>query len=594
MTIRLIEAAGFTLTERACSTLDMLEDVGWSLVNPAGEVVEKGSKAQMRRARKKRGKGWTFTLTTKPVGAFMGQQFIHKPVTEVDPHTRVLSYIARIKSKAKKAYAEAYRTWLTSGQIGHPPQGRDFKLDAAGVRTVRSQFAKFDFGESLTEAMLAKKTKEEVNYRKARAQNKEKDERCGTCTFVRLPDKCVKVSGTISQDDICDIWKRGIADSLDEVLVRATMEHGSFTVEVTTSLVHAAERVLSVLTDAGIHARQNGRNIVALVSAMDAESAKSIVIDTLKNAGISDSVRSKFPRLMAAMELESTCLMEDTTFEPLDEAKKTRLDWRPYPLSGEAKSTTWKEVFTPEGKKLGHVVPYKYGRGWNAYAVDGRKAKVLKDKAAVEAFFLKESLDEANISKEKVLKLYGRLRKAAEKIMDQRGKASPISMQILGQLAKLLSLVKMHYNKTGAQAVRVFLEATNKSGFLSSFAVIAGLVKKYKLKVGYDGLVELDSIPESLDEVDLDVSVAVLNRKAIEKGMVWNEQNARFELKSGDYTVCFFADKTIAAAYVYPPVKMYKRWKITIRTNAEKLWNRRIRAYIDSLIIAARRGDVAG
>jgi hypothetical protein len=121
-----------------------------------------------------------------------------------------------------------------------------------------------------------------------------------------------------------------------------------------------------------------------------------------------------------------------------------------------------------------------------------------------------KGVDEADISKEQVSKLHSRLQKAALKLVDQRGKTSPIGIQITKQIAQVFGALKAHYPVKGAEAVRLFLAATNKAGFLSSFAVIAGLVRKYKLKVGYGGRVDLDSIPESADEARTRVVVRKL------------------------------------------------------------------------------------
>lgn len=81
-----------------------------------------------------------------------------------------------------------------------------------------------------------------------------------------------------------------------------------------------------------------------------------------------------------------------------------RFIWKPY-TSNESNSDAskawtfvsgkWKQVFSEDGVLLGHVVPYRYGRGWNAYrAVDGAKAKALRSKADVEAFFAQEGGEE--------------------------------------------------------------------------------------------------------------------------------------------------------------------------------------------------------
>lgn len=52
-------------------------------------------------------------------------------------------------------------------------------------------------------------TKEQVNYRKARALSLKC---CGTCAMYRLGGSCTLVEGKIRQGDICDEWdlfKRG-------------------------------------------------------------------------------------------------------------------------------------------------------------------------------------------------------------------------------------------------------------------------------------------------------------------------------------------------------------------------------------------------
>lgn len=65
--------------------------------------------------------------------------------------------------------------------------------------------------------IINKKTKEEVNYRKSE-EDKDGDERCGDCAFIIMPDECKRVRGKIDQDFTCDLWKRGVAEDLDEAL----------------------------------------------------------------------------------------------------------------------------------------------------------------------------------------------------------------------------------------------------------------------------------------------------------------------------------------------------------------------------------------
>ncbi len=61
--------------------------------------------------------------------------------------------------------------------------------------------------------------------------------------------------------------------------------------------------------------------------------------------------------------------------------------WKPYILMTGTVSKKWTRVFAHDGTYLGHVVPYRLGRGWNAYRADGKIGKVLASKAQVEAFF---------------------------------------------------------------------------------------------------------------------------------------------------------------------------------------------------------------
>ncbi len=60
------------------------------------------------------------------------------------------------------------------------------------------------------------KTKEEVNYRKS-VEDRDGDERCGDCAFIVMPAACKRVRGKIDQDFTCDLWKKGVAEDLDEV-----------------------------------------------------------------------------------------------------------------------------------------------------------------------------------------------------------------------------------------------------------------------------------------------------------------------------------------------------------------------------------------
>jgi hypothetical protein len=120
--------------------------VGYVLVDPAGIVVKRGSARLMRKWRKKNGKGWRVSMTSKDVG-----EKVLEPVDEAAAPTR---------NKA-----------------------------------------------------VDRKPKEEVNYRHSQT-DKDGDKRCGTCSSVVLPDACQLVRGKIEQDDICDLWKKGIAEGV--------------------------------------------------------------------------------------------------------------------------------------------------------------------------------------------------------------------------------------------------------------------------------------------------------------------------------------------------------------------------------------------
>jgi hypothetical protein len=63
--------------------------------------------------------------------------------------------------------------------------------------------------------VFVKKPKEEVNYRRSE-EDRDGDSRCGNCAFVILPDECKRVRGKIDQDFICDLWKKGVAEGVDE------------------------------------------------------------------------------------------------------------------------------------------------------------------------------------------------------------------------------------------------------------------------------------------------------------------------------------------------------------------------------------------
>jgi hypothetical protein len=51
--------------------------------------------------------------------------------------------------------------------------------------------------------MTEKATKEESHYRKGNGK-----EHCGICTMFVSPDSCTSVEGDISEDDLCDYFKK--------------------------------------------------------------------------------------------------------------------------------------------------------------------------------------------------------------------------------------------------------------------------------------------------------------------------------------------------------------------------------------------------
>jgi len=65
-------------------------------------------------------------------------------------------------------------------------------------------------GRAMGEAEITgvKKSKEEAGYA---PMTQPDGKRCGECGYVTLPDGCKKIEGKISQDGVCNFWRRGIS-----------------------------------------------------------------------------------------------------------------------------------------------------------------------------------------------------------------------------------------------------------------------------------------------------------------------------------------------------------------------------------------------
>jgi len=107
--------------------------------------------------------------------------------------------------------------------------------------------------------------------------------------------------------------------------------------------------------------------------------------------------------------------------------------------------------------------------------------------------FSRQSLRLDGIEKETGLKLWNRFSKAVQKTLDRVPAASPIELQITQSFITAGKAMKPHLKKTGVDAVNALLSAT-KGHFLSDYAVLSGLVRKYNLDVNFNG--SINQIPK--------------------------------------------------------------------------------------------------
>jgi len=112
---------------------------------------------------------------------------------------------------------------------------------------------------------------------------------------------------------------------------------------------------------------------------------------------------------------------------------------------------------------------------------------------------LSEAIRLDGIEKERASKLLLRLETAIIKEMERYGRtsASPISVQMMESLNAVKNAMIPHMQATGIAAVNAFIEAT-RGHFYSSFAVLAGLQRKYRIPVDFRGNLELIPFEEGL------------------------------------------------------------------------------------------------